>query len=258
MTEIHQELGLALLDASTSKKAIKPVRETLPDATIADAYAIQTVQLDTLLGRGHTLIGHKIGLTSLAMQKQLGVDSPDFGFVLDNMVFDAGADIPVSTFISPKVEPELAFRINKDLGIDTTLDDVKGAIEAIYPAIEIIDSRIENWDIKLIDTISDNASCGAIVVGATPFEIDLDQLPAVSCTLAIDGEDKVSGEGKDVMGHPLEPLAWLARVLAEQGDGLKAGQIILTGSFTQALPVVAGEKVTARYEGYGELNLFFV
>lgn len=258
MTSLYEDLGQALLNARESKKAIRPIRETLPAAAICDAYAIQTVQLNALLAQGRSLIGHKIGLTSLAMQKQLGVDSPDFGFVLDDMIFEEGVCIPVDSFISPKVEPELAFRISKDLGEGTTLDDVKDAIEATYPAIEIIDSRIENWDIKLIDTISDNASCGAIVVGTTPLDIDLNDLPKVLCTLLVGSEERASGEGKDVMGHPLEPLAWLARVLAEQGDCLKAGQIILTGSFTQALPVVAGEKITARYEGFGELNLTFI
>ncbi|WP_237210392.1 2-keto-4-pentenoate hydratase [Rothia nasimurium] len=257
MSSVHEQLGQSLLTARSTREAIAPVRETLPEGTIADAYAIQTVQRDRLLAEGRELIGHKIGLTSLAMQQQLGVDSPDFGFVLDDMVFEAGSSIPVDAFIEPKVEPELAFRLSKDISASATLDDLKDSIEGVYPAIEIIDSRIKNWDIKLIDTISDNASCGAIVVGKQPLDIEFDDLPGVSCTLLIDGEEKAKGEGKDVMGHPLEPLLWLAGVLAEQGEGLKAGQVVLTGSFTQALPVVRGEQVTAHYDGYGELQLVF-
>lgn len=257
MSSVHEQLGQSLLTARSTREAIAPVRETLPEGTIADAYAIQTVQRDKLLAEGRELIGHKIGLTSLAMQQQLGVDSPDFGFVVDDMVFDAGTSIPVEAFIEPKVEPELAFRLSKDIPATATLDDLKEAIEGVYPAIEIIDSRIKNWDIKLIDTISDNASCGAIVVGNQPFDIELDDLPSVPCTLLINGVEKAQGEGKDVMGHPLEPLLWLAGVLAEQGESLKAGQVVLTGSFTQALPVVRGEQVTAHYGGYGELQLVF-
>lgn len=251
-------LGNALFEATESRKPIAPIREQLEDTTLNDAYAIQTVQLNRHLAAGRKLAGHKIGLTSFAMQKQLGVDSPDFGFFLNNMVYEAGATVPTNGFIAPKVEPELAFKLSKDLtGPDVTVADVLEATEAVYPAIEIIDSRVEEWNIKLVDTVADNASCGAIVLGAEPIAVPFEKLTEVPCTLRINGKEKDSGTGRDVMGHPAEPLAWLANVLSEQGVSLKAGQFVLTGSFTGALPVVSGEKVTADYGDLGSLEITF-
>lgn len=255
---IH-EIGNNLFDATVNRQAIKPVREALPDATLNDAYAIQTVQLERHLAEGKVLAGHKIGLTSLAMQQQLGVDSPDFGFFTEDMVYLDGSLVPVNRFISPKVEPELGFKLKKDLtGSNISIEEALEAVEAVYPAIEIIDSRVENWDIRLVDTVADNASCGAIVLGSQPLEVDFANLTTLGCSLAIDGETKESGTGTDVMGHPVAPLAWLAGVLHEQGTGLKAGQVVLTGSFTKALPVVAGESVTADYGEYGTMSLKFI
>lgn len=173
------ELGNALFEATTSKKAIAPVREQLEGATLNDAYAIQTVQLEHHLAEGRVLKGHKIGLTSFAMQEQLGVDSPDFGFFLDTMVYPEGEAVPADTFIAPKVEPELAFKLSKDLTGDVTVQDVLDATEAIYPAIEIIDSRVEDWNIHLVDTVADNASCGAIVISEAPISIDFDKLTEI-------------------------------------------------------------------------------
>lgn len=250
-------LSDALFEASLSKNPIEPIRDQLSEMTVDDAYTIQSLQLERHLQNGRKLQGHKIGLTSFAMQEQLGVDSPDFGFFLDNMLYEEGQDIPANMFISPKVEPELAFKLSKDISGEVSLEEVLEAVEEVYPAIEIIDSRIKDWDIKLVDTIADNASCGAIVIADKPLEISLDNLVELPCTLMVNGEVQAQGSGLDVMGNPVAPLAWLAKTLHHQGVTLKKGQFVLTGSFTKALPVVAGETITADYGDAGKLELTF-
>jgi 2-keto-4-pentenoate hydratase len=248
-----------LLDATTSLTPVAPLRDRLDHMDLADAYYVQTAQLEHHLAAGRVLAGRKVGLTSLAMQRQLGVDSPDFGFFFEDMVHGDGARIPVSGFIQPKVEPEFGFVLKHPLqGPGVTLEQAAASIGAVYPAIEIIDSRITDWDIRLVDTVADNASCGAIAVGSVPLDVDPAALLDVSCSLVIDGEVTGSGTGTDVMGHPVAPLAWLANVLGEQGVALEAGQLILPGSFTQAMPVVADSTATADFGPLGSLTIHFI
>lgn len=247
-----------LLEATTSLDPVTPLRERLDGMTLADAYYVQTVQLDHHIAAGRVMAGRKVGLTSLAMQKQLGVDSPDFGFFFQDMVYGDGANIPASAFIQPKVEPEFGFVLKEKLqGPGVTIEQAAAAIEAVYPAIEIIDSRITDWDIKLVDTVADNASCGAIVVGSTPLDVDPSALLDVSCALVINGDTTGSGTGAAVMGNPVAPLAWLANVLGEQGVALEAGQLILPGSFTKAEPVTAGSTAIADFGPLGSLTIHF-
>lgn len=247
-----------LLEATTSLDPVTPLRDRLDGMTLADAYYVQTVQLDHHIAAGRVMAGRKVGLTSLAMQKQLGVDSPDFGFFFQDMVYGDGANIPASAFIQPKVEPEFGFVLKEKLqGPGVTIEQAAAAIEAVYPAIEIIDSRITDWDIKLVDTVADNASCGAIVVGSTPLDVDPSALLDVSCALVIDGDTTGSGTGAAVMGNPVAPLAWLANVLGEQGVALEAGQLILPGSFTKAEPVTAGSTAIADFGPLGSLTIHF-
>lgn len=257
----HEELAALaeeILTAYRTGKPIEPLRDRVADFGLAEAYYVQTEQLKHFLAAGETLAGHKVGLTSLAMQQQLGVDEPDFGFFLKTMLHYDGATLPADEFISPKVEPEFGFVLTEDLeGPGVTVEQAKAAIGKIYPAIEIIDSRIRDWDIKLVDTVADNASCGAIAVSKTPLNVTVDELSEVQCTLRINGEAKVSGTGAAVMGDPIAPLAWLANTLGAQGVSLKAGQLILPGSFTKALPVVAGEEATADFGELGSLTIAF-
>ncbi|WP_427132303.1 2-keto-4-pentenoate hydratase [Pseudarthrobacter sp. S9] len=227
--------------------------------TLQDAYDVQDAQLQHHLTSGRVLVGRKIGLTSLAMQKQLGVDSPDFGFFFEDMVHHDGADISASNFIQPKVEPEFGFVLKHSLqGPGVTLEQAAAAIDAVYPAIEIIDSRITDWDIKLVDTVADNASCGAIAVGSTALDVDPSVLMEISCSLVIDGQTMGTGTGADVMGNPVAPLAWLANVLGEQGVVLDSGQLILPGSFTKAEPVTAGSTAAADFGPLGKLTINFI
>ena len=253
-----KETADELLAAYETKSPVAPLRNRIEGMTLQDAYDIQDLQLQHYVAAGRVLAGRKVGLTSPAMQKQLGVDSPDFGFFFEDMVHYDDAVIPASAFISPKVEPEFGFILGKTLqGPGVTLQDAVDAIESVYPAIEIIDSRIADWDIKLVDTVADNASCGAIAVGRAPLPVSPEDLAGVVCSLLIDGHVTGTGTGADVLGHPAAPLAWLANVLGEQGVALEAGQLILPGSFTKAMPVVANSSATADFGELGSLTIHF-
>lgn len=247
-----------LLNATESRVPVAPLRDRLHGMTLADSYHVQTTQLQHHIAVGRVLAGRKVGLTSLAMQRQLGVDSPDFGFFFEDMVHHDGDSVPASGFIQPKVEPEFGFVLKETLqGPGVTLEQAAAAIGAVYPAVEIIDSRITNWDIRLMDTVADNASCGAIVVGSTALDVDPSALKDVACSLVIDGAVTGSGLGSDVMGDPVAPLAWLANVLGEQDIALEAGQLILPGSFTKAEPVTAGSTAVADFGPLGALTIHF-
>ncbi|HJD78691.1 MAG TPA: fumarylacetoacetate hydrolase family protein [Corynebacterium pollutisoli] len=254
LTQVADEL----LAAYATGEAVQPPRETIDGLDLDGAYRIQQLQEQAFEETGRRIVGRKIGLTSLAMQKQLGVDSPDFGFFTDDLVFENGAKIDVSRFIAPKVEPELAFILGADLPADATFEDVSAAVKSTHLAIEIIDSRVRDWDIRLVDTVADNASCGAIILDRTPVDIALEALPEVTADIRVAGERTGSGTGADVMGHPLAPLHWLAGVLGEQGVPLKSGDIILTGSFCAAAPVIAGQSVEVDYGTYGKLSVTFI
>lgn len=253
-----ERLGNELLKAHRDKTTVPALRDRVLNMSLDDAYAVQTHQLQAHLTDGRELLGHKVGLTSKVMQEQLGVDSPDFGFMLDGTFYGDDARIRVDDFVAPRVEPEVAFVLQSNLqGPGVTLEQARAAIGEIYPAIEIIDSRVADWDIDLVDTVADNASFGAIVMGQHVLPVRLEDLPELSCTLAINGEAKENGTGAAVMEDPVAPVAWLANVLGEQGVALKAGQVILPGSFTRALPLVAGESATAHYGDFGSLTVHF-
>lgn len=247
-----------LVAAYETKIPVAPLRIRFENMTVQNAYEVQDAQLQHYLATGRVLAGRKVGLTSLAMQAQLGVDSPDFGFFFEDMVHHDDARIPASDFISPKVEPEFGFMLKETLqGPGVTLEQAEAAIGEVYPAIEVIDSRIADWNIKLVDTVADNASCGAIAVGQTPLNVAVADLTSVVCTLLIDGHRVETGTGADVLGHPVAPLAWLANVLGEQGVALEAGQLVLPGSFTKAMPVVANSSATADFGDLGALTIHF-
>lgn len=256
-TDVLEAVAEDFLAAYSSGDPIAPPRETIADLDLDGAYRIQQLQERAFEAAGRRVVGRKIGLTSLAMQKQLGVDSPDFGFFTDDLVFPDGADIDVSRFIAPKVEPELAFILGSDLAPDAHYDDVVNAIGSVHLAVEIIDSRVRDWDIRLVDTVADNASCGAVIVSERAIDVAPADLPQVAATMSIDGEIAGTGTGADVMGDPIAPLYWLVGVLGEQGVSLSAGDIILTGSFCAAAPVIAGQTVDVDYGQHGQLTATF-
>jgi len=253
-----EQFAHELLEATRTLVPVAPLRDRLEGMTVQDAYEVQNAQLQDHLAAGRILAGRKVGLTSLSMQAQLGVDSPDFGFFFEDMVHHQDARIEASGFISPKVEPEFGFVLKSRLGgPGVTVEQAREAIGEVYAAIEIIDSRIADWNIKLVDTVADNASCGAIAVGTSPLPVAIEDLASVACTLRINGEARESGTGEAVMGDPVAPLAWLANLLGTQGVSLEAGQLVLPGSFTKALPVLAGESATADFGDLGSLTIHF-
>lgn len=235
-----------------------------PDMTIEDAYAVQRAWTARKIADGRKPIGHKIGLTSRAMQRSSNIDEPDYGLLLDDMLFPDGRDIPVERFIVPRVEVELAFRLKHPLsGPDCTLFDVLDATDYIVPAIEIIDARIEQVDKatgttrKVFDTISDNAANAGLVLGGRPVRpMDVD-LRWVSALIFRNGVIEDSGVAAAVLGHPAHGPAWLANKLHPYGETLEPGEIILGGSFTAPVPARAGDSFHVDFGPLGTISVRF-
>lgn len=237
-------LAAELLAAYESGVPIAPLTERHPDLTVADAYAIQRELLAGHAAAGRHVAGRKIGLTSLAIQQQIGVDSPDFGAVLDACTWPSAITLSRSGLraILPRLEPELAFVLREELRGDAiSAADVLAATESVMPVMELIDSRVRDWKIKLADTIADNASCLGAILGTPVALAQAGDLAAVRVAFGRDGAVDLEGVGSAVMGHPAEAVAWLARELTAHGDGLPAGQPILAGSFTAAIDATPGD-----------------
>ncbi|QNQ89633.1 2-oxopent-4-enoate hydratase [Corynebacterium poyangense] len=241
-----------------TKEPVTPPRTSIPGLSLESAYRIQQFQEDMFLARGDRIAGRKIGLTSRAMQEQLGVDSPDFGFFTDQMCLQGQDTISADRFLAPKVEPELAFHLGTSLNPGANLEEISAAISGCYLAVEIIDSRVKDWDIQLVDTVADNASCGAVVLSDQPVDIALEDLSSVSLTMYRNSVAVGSGTGTAVMGNPIKPLEWLNNTLSSLGTPLQAGDIILTGSFCAAAPLAAGDLIEVDYGPYGTLRLHCV
>lgn len=254
-----RRIGDTLFDALSTRQTVSPPRQTYPQMTIDDAYGVSNQILKRRLDAGARVVGRKIGLTSEAVQQQLGVDQPDFGNLTDDMQFPDKANMPISsTLIQPKVEGEIAFILKDRLtGPGVTPGDVVAATDYVSPCFEIVDSRIADWDIQLIDTVADNASCGLFLLGndrADPRRLDLS-----SCVLEveIDGQLAASGKGTAALGSPLICVAWLANRLADFGVSLEAGDIILSGSLVPFLPAVPGNHLRVRISGIGTAEVTF-
>jgi 2-keto-4-pentenoate hydratase len=255
----HQAAADLLLNAYASRTPVPPLIETYPELDLADAYRIQALQIDTWEQNGRTVVGRKIGLTSPAMQRQMRVTQPDHGVLRDDMVLADRAAVPVGAFIAPRVEPEIALVLGRDLsGPGCTVAAAAAAVDHVLPSLEIIDSRIADWRISIGDTIADNASSGAAVLGDAPVRLGDRDLRLVGCNLYRDGALIATGAGGAVFGNPLRSLAWLANTLAEFGVTLRAGQVVLPGSVTAAQPVSAGQTWTAAFAGIGTVTARFV
>lgn len=244
--------------AQVGRSPIAPLTERYPGLDVSDAYAIQQVNLSRRLGHGRKLVGHKIGLTSQPMQTLLGVDEPDFGYLLDDMVLGRGQAVPVAWFCSPRVEPEVAFLLRRPLcGPGVTVDDVRAATEAVAIALEVVDSRIADWALSLPDTVADNASSGAVLLGDwVPYRDGLDLVDA-QASLSLNGTEIDSGAGSVVMGDPAVAVAWLANALAPFGTEILPGQFVMSGSFTTAAFVRPGDHAAATISGLGTASLQF-
>lgn len=251
-------LAAALEKARVTRKPIEPLTSSYPGLTIDEAYEIQAAQISVRVEAGAAIKGYKVGLTSVAMQRQLNVDQPDFGYLLDDMFYSDHATIDLEAFLQPRVEPELAFILGRTLtGPVITAAEAVAAVAYVMPALEIIDSRIRDWDIRLADTIADNASSGAVVLGGRPALITELDLRTVGCNLYEYGELRETGAGGAVLGSPLNALVWLANTLGQRGVELEAGRIVLPGSVTRAVPVDSGSHVAAEFAGLGTVSALF-
>jgi len=254
---LREEIAEALLDAYTSRQPVEPLTGRYADLSLEDAYQIQLLQVERWLAGGARVKGHKVGLTSAAMQLQMGVNSPDFGHLLDSMFWLEHEPVPASRFVQPRIEPETAFVLGRPLqGPGVTVADAIGAIEYVLPALELIDSRIRDWKIGLADTIADNASSGGVVLGSKPTPLTSVDLRLIGCNLYKNGDLAGTGAGGAVLGSPLSSLVWLANTLGARGVTLDG--VVLPGSITASIPVAAGDTVTATFATLGTVTTRFV
>jgi len=247
-----------LLGAYSTREPVEPPTGRYEGLTVDDAYAIQLLQVAHWRAAGARVKGHKVGLTSAAMQRQFGVDRPDYGHLLDGMFWPEREPIPLSGFLQPRVEPETAFVLARPLrGPGVTVADAIAAVGFVLPALELIDSRIRDWKIGLADTIADNASSGGVILGSIPVPLSAVDLRLAGCNLHKNGELAGTGAGGAVLGSPLTALVWLANTVGARGIELEEGQVILPGSVTASIPVSAGDTVTATFAGLGSVTARF-
>lgn len=254
--EIRQAADL-IAGAHQTKTAISPLRDRF-EMDMTDAYNIQEVNTRRWLEEGRILSGRKIGVTSKAVQDQLGVDQPDYGMLFADMAFADGESISMSHLLQPRIEGEIAFYLGKDLDQPgLTLAEILSAVDYAVAAIEVVDSRIADWKIGITDTIADNASSGLYVLGSRP--VKLDAFDHLNCSMVIEhrGEAVSSGIGAACLGNPLTSCLWLARKMVEVGRPLKAGDLILSGALGPIVPVEADETYELRIEGLGTVRAEF-
>ena len=263
--QLIARLAAELDQSECSRLQVEHFSKRFPGMTIADGYAVSRAWVKMKIARGRIVRGHKIGLTSRAMQQASQIDEPDYGTLLDDMFIADGSDIPATRFIAPRVEVELAFVLGKRLrGPGVTLADVLAATDHAVPAIEIIDARIEQFDRhskamrKVFDTISDNAANAGIVTGGRPVKPDAVDLRWVSALLYKNGVIEESGVAAAVLDHPANGVAWLANKLAPWDECLEAGEVVLAGSFTRPVAAVAGDTFRADYGPLGSISFRFV
>ena len=256
--EVRREVAAALVAAERDQRPIPPLRETWPEIDVVDAYEIQLLNIRRRLSQGATIHGHKVGLSSKAMQEMMGVDEPDYGHLLSDMAVFSSTPVSAGRYCYPRVEVEVGFILGATLpGEGCTEQDVIDATEAVAPAIELIDSRILDWNIKIGDTIADNASSAGYVLGperVKPTDIDLRTIDA---RLMRNGEQVAEGRSDAVLGNPVTAVAWLARKVASFGVTLEAGHVILPGSVHRAIDVRPGDDFEAVFDGLGTVQLSF-
>ncbi|MDB5727078.1 MAG: 2-oxopent-4-enoate hydratase [Noviherbaspirillum sp.] len=253
-----EQYGDELFQSLVDRKTVAPLTSREPGITIEDAYHIQQRMLARRTEKGARIVGKKIGVTSKAVMDMLNVHQPDFGYLLDTMIYNEGEAIPMDTLIQPKAEGEIAFILKSDLnGPGISNADVLRATECVMPCFEIVDSRITDWKIKIQDTVADNASCGVFVLGdhaTDPRKVDL-----TTCGMVLEknGEIVGTGAGAAALGSPVNAVAWLANTLGRLGIPLKAGEVILSGSLAAMFPVKAGDNLRVSIGGIGGCSVRF-
>lgn len=252
------ELAADLAEAERTRVPMLPLTAAHPDIDVVDAYEIQLINIRQRIAEGATVAGHKVGLSSKAMQEMMGVDEPDYGHLLADMEVFQDVPVQAARYLFPRVEVEVGFILADDLpGAGCTEDDVLAATAAFVPAIELIDTRIKDWKIALCDTIADNASSAGWVLGnqrVSPKDIDIKSIDAV---LTRNGEVVAEGRSDAVLGNPVTAVAWLARKVDSFGVRLKAGDIVLPGSCTRAIDARPGDVFVADFAGLGSVQLSF-
>ena len=240
-----QEAADRLIAAFEQRTPCAPVRDLIGPSDMATAYDVQQLVTAHRLAGGVTIIGRKIGLTSKAIQQQVGVDQPDFGFLFSDMGVKDGEATPMETLLQPRVEAEIAFFLGSDLDGEITDESVRAAIDHAVMSLEIVDSRVANWDIALADTVADNASSGTYVLGSRQLSLDEFEPRETLMEMRIDGEVASTGNGAACLDDPLAAVAWLARTAQDFGEPLRAGQLVLSGALGPMVPVSAGNHVVA-------------
>jgi 2-keto-4-pentenoate hydratase len=256
--DVRRTVADALRDAEVERAPIPPLRETWPEIDVVDSYEIQLLNIRRRLEAGARVNGHKVGLSSRAMQEMMGVDEPDYGHLLSDMEVFSDQPVSAAQYCYPRVEVEVAFVLGETLpGESCTEDDVIRATEYVAPAIELIDSRIADWNIKIADTIADNASSAGYILGperVRPEDVDLKTIEAV---LIRNGEKVAEGRSDAVLGNPVTAVAWLANKVASFGVTLQKGHVILPGSVHRAIDVRPGDDFVADFQDFGSVHLSF-
>jgi 2-keto-4-pentenoate hydratase len=261
MSEISVVNGLAtrLLAAEAACAPIDPIAAELGAKDVASAYAVQAEVTKRGIAGARRLVGRKIGLTSKAVQQQLGVDQPDYGALFADMEIATGAEVQSSKLIQPRIEAEIAVVLDRDLPErDLTMGELMRAVAYVVPALEIVDSRIKDWKITILDTVADNGSSARFVLGAAPKRLTDVDLEACGMAMTRNGAVVSVGSGAACLGHPLKAALWLARAMSAAGHSLRAGDVVLTGALGPVSPASAGEFYEARISGFAPVNVRFV
>ncbi len=252
------ELAASRLRDAYAQGPIAPLRETMESTDVDSAYAVQSINTEFWRQAGRRVVGQKIGLTSVAVQRQLGVSQPDFGVLFDDMLIADGGTLSSADVLQPKAEGEVAFVMGRDFDNPrATVVDLMSAVAYALPAIEIVDSRLKDWKITIADTVADNASSAFFVLGSQPQSLAGLDLLTCGMMLTLDGSVASVGAGAACMGHPLAAAAWLAATLSSRGEPLRAGDIIMSGALGPMVPIVPGNQVRVRIGGLGSAEFFF-